>query len=143
MRASVLPFSLFGNSPLNKGRRAQSSMARRRQPPGTASVTPVRAGRLFRLLTLLAAGPQSRTTLTRRLRLGIRGFYRDLEALRLAGITVTLANGKYALVEPPELAIDRLPFPDPGLLLGEARVLARGRSPGHKKIRAQLHEIEN
>jgi hypothetical protein len=107
------------------------------------SVTPERAGRLFRLLTLLGAGPQTRTTLTRRLRLGVRGFYRDLEVLRDVGIQVALAGGKYSLLEPAAQAIQRLPFPDPGLTLGEARQLSRGRLSAHKKIRQQLDKIEH
>jgi hypothetical protein len=118
-------------------------MAKKRSDAGHASVSAERAGRLFRMLTLLGAGPQTRVALTRRLRLAVRGFYRDLEVLRAAGIEVTLNNGKYALVEAASAAIDRLPFPDPGLTLGEARVLARGRSDAHKKIRQQLIKIEN
>lgn len=118
-------------------------MAKKRAAPTAASVTAERAGRLFRMLTLLAVGPQSRTTLTRRLRLGVRGFYRDLEVLRDAGIQVVLANGKYALLEDAAAAIERLPFPDPGLTLGEARQLARGRHDANKKIRQQLHKIEH
>jgi hypothetical protein len=47
------------------------------------------------------------------------------------------------LAEDSAQAIERLPFPDPGLTLGEARQLARGRSDAHKKIRKQLHQIEH
>ena len=118
-------------------------MAKKQSAPASVSVTPERAGRLFRLLTLLGAGPQTRATLTRRLRLGVRGFYRDLEVLREVGIQVALTNGKYSLLEAVALAIDRLPFPDPGLTLGEARQLARGRLGVHKKIRQQLDKIEH
>jgi predicted DNA-binding transcriptional regulator YafY len=118
-------------------------MSKKRAEPTPASVTAERAGRLFRMLTLLAAGPQSRTTLTRRLRLGVRGFYRDLEVLREVGINVSLTNGKYSLLEDAAAAIARLPFPDPGLTLGEARQLARGRNEANKKIRQQLHKIEH
>ena len=118
-------------------------MAKKRSDPAHVGVTPERAGRLFRLLTLLGGGPQSRKTLTRRLRLGVRGFYRDLEVLREVGIPVILLNGKYALAEDAGRAIERLPFPDPGLTLGEARQLARGRNDAHKKIRKQLDKIEH
>lgn len=118
-------------------------MARKQAAAAITSVTHDRAGRLFRLLTLLADGPQSRQALTRRLRLGLRGFYRDLEALRGVGVEVVLAGGKYALREDAAQAIERLPFPDPGLTHGEARQLARGRQPGNKKIRALLEKIEN
>src|SRR5262245_22344951 len=103
-------------------------MGKKRAAPTPNSVTAERAGRLFRMLTLLAGGPPTRLTLTRRLRLGIRGFYRDLEVLRDAGINVALTNGKYTLLEDAVAAIERLPFPDPGLTLGEARQLARGRN---------------
>jgi hypothetical protein len=118
-------------------------MPKKHSARGPASVTPERAGRLFRLLTLLGGGPQTRMTLTRRLRLGVRGFYRDLEVLRLVGILVNLDNGKYALSEDAAQAIERLPFPDPGLTLGEARQLARGRLAAHLKIRRQLDKIEH
>ena len=118
-------------------------MAKKRSAPAITTVTLDRAGRLFRLLTLLSAGPQTRTSLTRRLRLGIRGFYRDLEVLRTVRIEVALADGKYALTEDAAAAIERLPFPDPGLTLGEARQLARGRLGAHRKIREQLTKIEN
>ena len=118
-------------------------MAKKPSAAARASVTPERAGRLFRLLTLLRAGPQTRKALTRKLRLGVRGFYRDLEVLREVGIQVELENGRYLLREDPDLVIERLPFPDPMLTLGEARQLARGRSLAHKKIRQQLEKIEN
>jgi hypothetical protein len=118
-------------------------MAKKRSASAITSVSPERAGRLFRLLTLLGVGPQTRTNLTRRLRLGVRGFYRDLEVLRDVGIQVALANGKYVLDENADAAIERLPFPDPGLSLGEARQLARGKFAAHRKIREQLTKIEN
>lgn len=118
-------------------------MAKKNSVSARPSVTHERAGRLFRLLVLLGAGPQTRKTLTRRLRLGVRGFYRDLEVLRLVGIQVVLAQGKYTLQDDAVLAIERLPFPDPGLTLGDARVLARGRFGPHKKIREQLDKIEH
>ncbi len=119
-------------------------MGKQKAAPGSAlaTVTMERAARLYRLLTLLGNGPQTRAGLTRRLHLRIRGFYRDLEVLRAVNILVELSGGKYRLVEEPAQAIERLPFPDPGLNLGEARQLARGRSRAHKKIKYQLDKIE-
>jgi hypothetical protein len=114
----------------------------RRANPAVAAVTLDRAARLYRMLTMLGHGPQSRASLIRRLRLGIRGYYRDLEALRAVGITVQFSGGKYHLVEELASAIDRLPFPDPNLTLGEARQLAKGRSKAHRKIHEQLEKIE-
>jgi predicted DNA-binding transcriptional regulator YafY len=110
--------------------------------PGVATVTLERAARLYRLLKLLGQGPQSRAAFIRRLHFGIRGFYRDLEILREVGILVELSAGKYHLREDLPAAIERLPFPDPNLTLGDARQLAKGRSKAHKKIREQLEKIE-
>jgi hypothetical protein len=110
--------------------------------PGVATVTLERAARLYRLLIMLGRGPQTRAALIRRLRLGIRGYYRDLEILRAIGLIVDLVSGKYHLREDLAPALERLPFPDPSLNLGEARQLAKGRSRAHKKIRDQLEKIE-
>jgi hypothetical protein len=104
-------------------------------------VTGERAARVYRLLKLLGVGPQPRTTLTRRLRLDIRGFYRDLELLRAAHIEVPLKNQRYTLTGSVKEAIARLPFPDPHLTLGEARELAKGRSPAHRKLKSQVNRI--
>jgi hypothetical protein len=100
-----------------------------------------RAARLFRLLHLLAAGPQTRGQLLRRLAVGDRGFYRDLQVLRQIKIDITLSEGRYSLEGPVEHATARLPFPDPGLTLGEAEQLARGRSPAHRKLARQVRAI--
>ncbi len=118
-------------------------MARKRSTaaPPAAAVTPERAARLHRLLRLLAAGPQKRETLTRRLKLDVRGFYRDLVVLREAGIAVSLEKGRYRLDEDADEAIARLPFPDPHLTLGEAIQLARGRSKAHRKLKDSIAAI--
>jgi predicted DNA-binding transcriptional regulator YafY len=112
-----------------------------RPTPASGAVTAERAARLYRLLQLLADGPQSRGMLARRLRLDVRGFYRDLELLRAAGINLPLVDGKYTLEEDVDRAVDRLPFPDPLLTLGEARALAKGRSRAHRKLRGQVDQI--
>jgi hypothetical protein len=107
-----------------------------------SSVTAERAGRLYRLVRLLSDAPQSRANLLRRLSLNIRGFYRDLETLRSAGVSIVLTKGRYTLAEDATEAIDLLPFPDPGLTFGEARQLAKGRGKGNKKIQQQLINVE-
>ena len=112
------------------------------EPAPTSSITAERAGRLYRLLRLLGDNGQTRAALLRRLSLNVRGFYRDLEVLRGAGITITLTKGRYQLDTDPDQAADRLPFPDPGLTIGEARQLAKGRTRAHKKIQEQLGRIE-
>jgi predicted DNA-binding transcriptional regulator YafY len=119
-------------------------MAKKRRPistPAARSVTPNRAARLFRLLTLLSKGAQTRSVLTRRLKLGVRDFYRDLVVLQKAGISVELWDGRYTLGESALEAIERLPFPDPGLTLGEARLLSKGRSAAHRKLKSQIDQI--
>jgi len=119
-------------------------MARKRSKrpsPAPKAVTAERARRLYRLLQLFRTGPQTRAALTRRLRLDVRGFYRDLELLRDAGIAVTLNDRRYTLRDPVERAISRLPFPDPRLTLGEAQQLAKGRTQAHRKLKGQIAEI--
>jgi hypothetical protein len=135
-RASSLSLGVFANN--------EDGMAKKRSAPSgleIKAVTSERAARLYRLLHLLGRGPQKRDTLTKRLRLDVRGFYRDLELLHSAGISVTLANHRYTLEEDADEAANRLPFPDPRLTLGEVRQLAKGRSKAHRKLQEQLAAI--
>jgi hypothetical protein len=123
-------------------------MARKRtrtSERAAGSVTANRAARLYQLLTLLSRGPQTRLSLTRRLKVGVRDFYRDLALLQKVGIGVELEQGRYLgryrLSEAAQHAIERLPFPDPGLTLGEARQLAKGRTQAHRKLKGQIDQI--
>ena len=119
-------------------------MAKKRKETPTSparTVTANRAARLYRLLTILSKGPKSRAGLIRTLRVGVRDFYRDLVVLESVGIRVQLVSGRYTLSESVANAIDRLPFPDPGLTLGEARQLAKGRSKAHRKLKDQIEQI--
>lgn len=114
-------------------------MAKKRKTPAkptpvAVSVTPERFLRLYRLVRLLADGPQTREIIARRLRLDVRGFYRDLELLRSVGVTVTLQTGRYQLAQGVEDALALLPFPDPRLTLGAVRTLAKGRSIVHRAL---------
>jgi predicted DNA-binding transcriptional regulator YafY len=115
---------------------------RKAAKPGVAAVSLDRAARLYRLLVMLGQGPRTRAVLVRKLRLGIRGYYRDLEIIRAVGLVIELSGGKYYLREELTSALEKLPFPDPALSLGEARMLAKGRSPAHHKIRTLLEKIE-
>ena len=90
--------------------------------------------RLYRLLGLLSGGAETRSSLLRRLHLDVRGFYRDLELLRSAGMSVTLEMGRYTLEQDADDALALLPFPDPRLTLGAARTLAKGRSATHRAL---------
>jgi hypothetical protein len=119
-------------------------MAKKARPNPNSEQTAVtveRASRLYRLLHLLAAGAPNRATLMRRLKLDVRGFYRDLELLRASGIVVEAESRRYRLITPLTDALIRLPLPDPRLTIGEARILARGRSPAHRKLRDHLSRI--
>jgi hypothetical protein len=125
-------------------------MAKKQGAPGPATtpepverpgVTPERFSRLHKLLRFLGTGPKSRDSLTRRLALDVRGFYRDLELLRSAGIEVVLEEGRYTLSGELEAAIDRLPFPDPRLTLGEVRRLTRGRTASHRKLQELVDRL--
>jgi predicted DNA-binding transcriptional regulator YafY len=115
-------------------------MAQKRKEVGAAprAVTAERAARLFRLLQFLRRGQQSREALTRHLGRDDRSFYRDLELLRASGIDLPSSNGSYYLDEAGDAATARLPFPDPVLTLGEAQLLAKGRSPAARKLKKQI-----
>lgn len=115
-------------------------MARKKAGPPPAALTAQRAARLYRLLTLLGDGPQTRRLLLARLKLDVRGFYRDLETLRAFGIEVTPGfDTRYTLDGTVDDALARLPFPDPGLNVRDALQLANGTSPAHRKLRQRVN----
>ena len=117
-------------------------MAKKRKPAlSAAGVTPERFIRLFRMVKLLAGSAQTREALARRLKLDVRGFYRDLDLLRSSGVSVTLAAGRYTLEQDPDDALGLLPFPDPHLTLGAAKTLAKGRSPIHRTLAKTIARI--
>ena len=105
---------------------------------GSSGVSLSRARRLVGLIQLLGAGAMIRGNLMRKLHLDIRGFYRDLQCLRKAGIRIKLRDGKYALLEKVEESLVKLPFPDPGLSLGEAMLLAKGTTAVHRKLKHMI-----
>jgi predicted DNA-binding transcriptional regulator YafY len=118
-------------------------MAKKRKSPAkpAATVTAERFVRLYRMVKLLAAGAQTRENLTRRLRLDVRGFYRDLDLLRSSGVSVALSSGRYTLEQDAEHALALLPFPDPRLTLGAAKTLSKGRSPVHRALAETIASV--
>lgn len=107
--------------------------------PGLAAA---RAARLCRLLRLLGERGQTRAALLRRLKVDVRSFYRDVEWLQnQLGVVIELQKDRYVLQSGAEEAIQRLPFPDPHLTLGEVQQLSRGRNAVHRKLQALLSEI--
>ncbi len=93
------------------------------------------------MVQLLSGGPQTREGLARRLKLDVRGFYRDLDLLRSSGVAVTLEAGRYSLDQDAADALARLPFPDPHLTLGAARALAKGRSSAHRALAETIARV--
>jgi hypothetical protein len=121
-------------------------MAKKRKSPANAAipaatVTADRFVRLYRMVKLLASGTQSRETLTRGLRLDVRGFYRDLDLQRSSGVLIALASGRYTLEQDADDALAMLPFPDPRLTLGAAKTLAKGRSRAHRALAETITHI--
>jgi hypothetical protein len=93
------------------------------------------------MLMLLAASDRTREFLTRRLKLDVRGFFRDLDLMRSYGTPVELIEHRYHLGEPIDDALARLPLPDPQLNLREAIQLSRGRTAVHAKFREFIEGI--
>ena len=105
----------------------------------SGTLTGQRAARLYRLLALLGEGPQTRQQVLRRLKLDVRGFYRDLEALRGLGIEVhTGDDNRYSLTVALDDALARLPFPDPGLNFRDVQQLAKGDTAAHRKLKQRI-----
>ncbi|WP_439620638.1 hypothetical protein [Gemmata sp.] len=114
-------------------------MGRKKVEAASVTLTNQRAARLYRLLTLLGDGPQTRPQLLRRLKLDVRGFYRDLEALRDLGVEVaTGEDNRYALAGGLDDALAKLPFPDPGLNFRDVQQLAKGDTTAHRKLKKRI-----
>ena len=109
--------------------------------PTATPVTLERAARLSRLLQLIARTPRPRVALLGKLRLDVRGFYRDLKTLRDRGIEVTVAGDSYRLADDLDAARAKLPCPDPLLNVAELRVLSKGSSEAHRKLRKLLDAL--
>jgi hypothetical protein len=109
-------------------------MGRKKVDASTVTLTPPRAARLYRLLTLLGDGPQTRNFLLRRLKLDVRGFYRDL-----IEVTTTGDETRYLLIGELDNALEKLPFPDPGLTVRDALQLSNGSTAAHRKLKQRVN----
>jgi hypothetical protein len=119
---------------------AGGDMGRNKVEDLSVSLTGQRAARLYRLLTLLGDGPQDRQQILRKLKIDVRGFYRDLEALRGIGIEIqTRDDYRYCLTLHLEDALARLPFPDPGLNFRDVQQLAKGETSAHRKLKQRIN----
>ena len=108
--------------------------------PGPA-ITTARAARLYRLMTMTAGASRTRKVLLARLKLDLRGFYRDLEFLRALGVEISFANDRYQLVGDLDTSLAALPFPDPGLSIRDALQLSRGNTEAHRKLRRRIDAL--
>ena len=114
-------------------------MGRKKPTPAPIALTAQRAARLYKLLTLLAEGPLTRRILLSRLKIDVRGFYRDLEALRGFRIEIGLGlDNRYALPLKLDEALARLPYPDPGLSVRDVLQLCNGSTAAHRKLKQSV-----
>lgn len=109
--------------------------------PSATSVTLERATRLSRMLKLIAKSARPRDALLTKLKLDVRGFYRDLKTLRDRGILVSADGDTYRLCEDLGEARSKLPCPDPMLSVAELQVLSKGHTEAHRKLRRLLDSL--
>ena len=115
-------------------------MGRKKATPAPVTLTAQRAARLYKLLSLLGDGPQTRRILLSRLKIDVRGFYRDLEALRGFRIEIGLGlDNRYSLPIKLDDALARLPYPDPGLSVRDVLQLCNGSTAAHRKLKQSLN----
>ena len=100
-----------------------------------------RASRLYRLVKILAESPVGRAQLVKRLKVGLRTFYRDVDLLRECAIEIETQRGGYRLGCSLDEALLRVPFPDPELTFGEIVILMKGRSGSHVKVRKLFQQL--
>lgn len=104
-------------------------------------ISPHRAARLYRLLTLVGERPQKRSVLLRKLRVDLRSFYRDIKFLRMLDIQFSSADSSYCLSQNLDDALGRLPFPDPGLSVRDVLHLVNGSTDAKKKLKRKAELI--
>lgn len=92
---------------------------------GVGPITPGRAERLHHLISLLSQGIAERDVLLKRLAMGIRTFYRELEMLKRCGVKVRRDGKTYGLKTTLQEAERLLPFPDPQLSFAEVADLSK------------------
>ena len=115
-------------------------MGRKKPTPAPITLTAQRAARLYKLLTLLGEGPLTRRSLLSRMKMDVRGFYRDLEALRGFRIEIGLGlDNRYALPIKLDEALARLPYPDPGLSVRDVLQLCNGSTAAHRKLKQSVN----
>jgi biotin operon repressor len=111
--------------------------------PARVHISAERAGRLYRILCQLTNKPTRRAVLLKKLDVGQRTFYRDVEMLRACGIVINtnVNSDGYSLPGTLADALHRLPFPDPELTFGDIEALMKGRKPTHDKLRKLFRKV--
>lgn len=118
-------------------------MKRRARSTDRPALSRQRLIRLFRFVKLLERTPLKREHLMKRLHLDVRGFYRDLEALRELGIVVAIGDDhRYSLQIPFGEALKHLPFPTPQLTFSEvAELIQSGSGTTYDKLRKEWETL--
>jgi len=82
--------------------------------------------------------------LRRKLRVDVRGFYRDVESLRKFGIEIeTDSASRYLLAGSMDDALARFPLPDLGLNVREAMQLVSGVASAQTKLKRKIDAFLN
>ena len=115
-------------------------MARQPKKP-KIHISADRAGRLYRLLKHVNGMTVTREILLKKLSVGMRTFYRDVDLLRECGIVVNVSDEGYSLDGILRDALHRLPFPDPELTFGDMDILMRGKSPSHLRLKQLFKKV--
>jgi len=102
-------------------------------------ITLGRAARLYRLVTMLLAGPTPREGLLDQLTIGLRTFYRELDLLKKCGIKLKREGKSYRLTSTLAEAEGRLPFPDPQLSFAEMAELSGHPGEAAKRL-AEIYQ---
>ena len=89
---------------------------------------------------MLESAPATRLQLMRKLKVGMRTFYRDLDLLRRWEVNITHQARKYHMEEKGDWRA-KLPFPDPELSFADAEVLSRGNSKASKRLKEMLNSL--
>ena len=119
-------------------------MGRKKQTVPSVNLSPLRAARLYKLLNALSVTPQTRMALRRKLRVDVRGFYRDVESLRKFVIEIeTDSASRYLLAGSMDDALARFPLPDLGLNVREAMQLVSGVASAQTKLKRKIDAFLN
>lgn len=117
-------------------------MAQKSAPTANRTrVSGARAGRLYKLLKLLSKGTTQRTQLVKKLKVGMRTFYRDIDLLRECGVKIETNASGYEMTTKLDAALHKLPYPDPQLTFGDVVSLSKGRTQSHRRLKAQFEAL--